>query len=600
MQDKALTVWPMDGLTRVFPRDPAPRGAARLAAAGWQLKAARGEYVSFQLGVRTQQALDSLAVEVIPARKGTPGLPSSAFRARWVGLVPVPPERFDVEAAERPDYVPGWYPDPLQDGPPWQLRAKDGPAPCVLASAVHITLEVSRRTAAGLYRNRVVLKRDGKPIRRIPLSVEVWPFSIPARPTFHVTNWLQLDCITKWHRCPAWSPRHWRLMERYAAEMAAHRQDVIATPTLTGNFHNSDPMTLVATTRRKGGNYTFDFRKLERWVELFTKHRFRFFEMWHLAAQATGKTLPPLRLYDEVKGRDVWYEGMSTDSARYRKLVGSFLDALTVWLARRKLTDRFLVHVFDEPHRAAWPRYAKLEAFFRKHAPGIRHLDAISTSDLITEFGADIDFPVPLTRYLADDVYYQERAKAGRRPVWWYTCCGPAGRFANRFVQSPLLNTRMLHWQSFAYAISGYLHWGYNFWHRTRQNASGWPGINTYADHQLLNPYREHPAHWAVGDTCIVYPPPKWWQDLGPVSSLRYEAMREGLQDYELLRMLQRAVEPTKAQPGSRTARARAAGRRLLKAVRGPIAGSLTEYERNPKRLLRAREQAGDCIAALS
>jgi hypothetical protein len=246
-----------------------------------------------------------------------------------------------------------------------------------------------------------------------------------------------------------------------------------------------------------------------------------------------------------------------------------------------------------------WAHYAKLSRFYHDHAPKLRHIDAISASELITGFGADIDIPVPCTPHLGDpDGYYLNRAREGRQPVWWYTCCGPAGRYANRFVYMPLINTRMIHWQSYAFGISGYLHWGYNFWHRVGQNASGWPGINGYADYTLVNPYREHCPLWPVGDCCIVYPDPRWWEDHGPISSLRYEAMRAGLQDYELLRMLDGLV----AQGGQRkgaAAEAAARGRRLLKAIRGPIAGSLTEFTRDKDKLLRARQAVGDCIAEL-
>jgi hypothetical protein len=586
METGACVVWPTDGLTRTFAQDASPADAARRARAGWRLSAAAGEYVTCHLALRTGAKLADLTVAPSALRARRSEIPERAIQVRWVGLVPVPEDAFSAEGAERPEYVPGWYPDPLLETPPWS-----GASP-PRSAAVHFTLHVPPQTPAGVYRGAVAVRRGTRLLARVPLRVEVWPFALPARPTFHVTNWFQLDCLTKWHRCAPWSERHWRLLELYGREMADHRQDTIATPTLFGNFHNFDQMTLVAAARERDGRYTFDFRLLERWVKLFDRLGFAFFEMWHLASQHGGATAPRIDIFDRAQGRVVRYEALATTGAAYRRLVADFLQALSAWLDRRGLTDRFLLHVFDEPSRDRWAHYAALSAFYRRHAPRLKHIDAISTSELLTDFGGQVDIPVPLTTHLGDDRYYQERAQAGREPVWWYTCCGPAGRYANRFVAQPLITTRILHWQAFVHRIAGYLHWGYNFWHRTGQNASGWPGVNRYADQVLLNPYREHPPQWAVGDACIVYPHPRWWEDRGPVSSLRYEAMREGLQDYELLRMVDQRVAD-----GALSAPARRAAHALLRRVRGPLAGSLTDFSRDAQVLLAARAAIGRALA---
>ena len=90
----------------------------------------------------------------------------------------------------------------------------------------------------------------------------------------------------------------------------------------------------------------------------------------------------------------------------------------------------------------------------------------------------------------------------------FYVCCGPA--FPNTFVHSPLVESRMLPFMALQGGYEGFLRWSYN----------DWPD----------NPY-EHPEWepWPTGDTFLVYP-----GDKGPVSSLRWEQLREGIQDYEL------------------------------------------------------------------
>lgn len=585
-----LAVWPVSGLARIFPVDRPPRNPG----AGWNLAGARGEYITFQLGVAANMSLCDLSV-VVAQPVGRPrAVPSSWIRVRWVSLIPVGYDYFHAQGAERPELFPAWYPDPLTDAPPWNGIKPPPPR----AAAVHLTLHIPRDAAAGAYRGAVNLLYRKQVRVRIPLILQVWPFAIPRRPTFYVTNWLQNDCIGKWHRCEAWSPRFWRILEQYAREMAAHRQNVITTPTIIGNFHNSDPMTLVDIVHRRNGGFRFDLRRLEQWVRLFDRYGFALFEMWHLAEQGYGRYAPPFGFYDERTKRQIRYDKLSVNSVLYRELVGGFLEELSVWLERRGWLDRFLLHVFDEPIKDRWPHYTKLAAFFRKHAPRLRHLDAISQSELITGYASELDIPVPLTPHLDDaDGYYRQRARDGCLPVWWYTCCAPTALYANRFIGQPLITTRILHWQAFACDISGYLHWGYNFWHRPGQDVSGWPGITPYADHLLVNPYREQPR-WPAGDTHIVYPDPQWWLDKAPVSSLRYEAMREGLQDYELMRMLERALQDRHGR--ARRNHIRTRGRHLLRLVRGPLAGSLTKFTRNAGLLLRTRRAIGDCLAELA
>jgi hypothetical protein len=45
-----------------------------------------------------------------------------------------------------------------------------------------------------------------------------------------------------------------------------------------------------------------------------------------------------------------------------------------------------------------------------------------------------------------------------------YTCVFPQARYSNRFIDYPLLKTRLLHRLNFRHGLSGYLHWGGNYW----------------------------------------------------------------------------------------------------------------------------------------
>jgi len=147
------------------------------------------------------------------------------------------------------------------------------------------------------------------------------------------------------------------------------------------------------------------------------------------------------------------------------------------------------------------------------------------------------------------------RVRSGSE-VWFYTCLFPTQRYLNRMIDYPLLKVRLLHWLNFRYGLAGYLHWGGNYWTPEPVNDTQ-PVID--ANTELL------PA----GDAFIVYPDA---ERKSVFSSIRLEAMREGIEDYELLKLL----------------KARNAGEaeRLARAA----IGSFTEYVREPAAFRRIQK----------
>jgi hypothetical protein len=81
----------------------------------------------------------------------------------------------------------------------------------------------------------------------------------------------------------------------------------------------------------------------------------------------------------------------------------------------------------------------------------------------------------------------------------------------NTFVFSPPVEGRWLGWYAAAHGYDGFLRWAYDAWPAD-------PGRD--ARHVL----------WPAGDTFLVYP--------GGQSSIRFEKLREGIVDYEKLRLL--------------------------------------------------------------
>ena len=135
------------------------------------------------------------------------------------------------------------------------------------------------------------------------------------------------------------------------------------------------------------------------------------------------------------------------------------------------------------------------------------------------------------------------------------TCALPIC-YPNRLLDYPLYKTRMLHWANFIYDAGGYLHWGYNWW-------------------------RAFEVGYAPGDGWIVYP-----TENNFVPALRYEAMREGIEDYEYFLLHVAKYKKLAAELGVPIN-----GDERAKEIALSVMPSLTRYTKDPLEMLSAREK---------
>jgi hypothetical protein len=94
--------------------------------------------------------------------------------------------------------------------------------------------------------------------------------------------------------------------------------------------------------------------------------------------------------------------------------------------------------------------------------------------------------------------------------ISFYTACAP--RFPNVFLYSALREARMLAWIARKYGLGGYTRWA----------------VNAYPDDVWTQPNFK----WHSGDMYFLYP-----SERGPLDGMRWEVLRQGLQDYEVWRI---------------------------------------------------------------
>ena len=125
--------------------------------------------------------------------------------------------------------------------------------------------------------------------------------------------------------------------------------------------------------------------------------------------------------------------------------------------------------------------------------------------------------------YLNFDEDALKRRKAAGKPTTFYTAC--VEEYPNSYTASPPAENTWLAWHAAAKGLTGYLFWAYNTW---------------VADPLLDTRWRRYPA----GELFQFYP--------GPRTSIRFEKLREGIQDFEKIRILREKFTATGNTEGLR------------------------------------------------
>ena len=365
----------------------------------------------------------------------------------------------------------------------------------VLPSSATTALRIRLRKPAAVGRRTVRLSfAQGCFRTNLEFWVEVHAVKVPpvGRDSFKYTNWINYKSIADSHGLEMWSPEHWRMIAQYIDLAVYGRQNMMILPWI----------------EQKDG---LDEEKYVRLVYLLTKEGIYYIEGPHLCGFQKdwfSKDFVPhgdTNLTSTVAGADV-----------VARLASSFAGMIE----RHGWRDRWYQHVADEPSGHNIANYRIAAGIVRKNMPGIRLFDAVESTNIVGALDAYCPKNYKYEEFRAEHEAF--RTKPGDE-IWCYTCCFPGGIWLNRMLDQELLRPVYLGWGCHLFNLDGYLHWGYNRFSPKNdplKAALGLGGANV--DTRL-------PA----GDRNIVYAGTK-----GPWPSLRLEAMRQGLEDLDLLKLL--------------------------------------------------------------
>ncbi|MFO8079098.1 MAG: DUF4091 domain-containing protein [Armatimonadota bacterium] len=326
---------------------------------------------------------------------------------------------------------------------------------------------------------------------------------------------------------------------RYAGELLIHRDghDEVAGLPLTVNVHDVTlpDSTTIRTAFTLDPRYVkntygnaFDDAMMMQHYELMADHRINPDNIYR-------RDLPDIEVLKHFDERDqlnafcVRYFHHSEDGNGYQpedlEKLAETLDPYVEQLREAGLAEKGYFYGWDERGEEYFDEIARVGRFIDERYPEIPLMTTTYEHTYGLESGLDeVDIWVPLTpRY---DRELAEAARERGKSVWWYICIGPRPPYANWYVESPGIEARLLWWMTYDEAAEGLLYY------RTTR----WPNAETPMSITGSNKTDWDPDTYkgANGDGSLIVAGPQ-----GPLSTVRLANIRDGIEDHELLTMLE-------------------------------------------------------------
>ena len=454
---------------------------ARLSAAG-------GETRGFQIVIFSDTTLKNVRVEV-DQFKDADGSATPKLEVGAVRYLRTPPSVYH----SKPDIS---YPDPIEPIESSDLLAE-------VPNLFYVSASVLRKTHAGLHSTRIRFIKNGNTILSVPVSVRIFGFDIPETPTIASSIWFYRDHIRKIYNLK--KPFSFEDSKAYFDFFRRHRLSLMDYPeTKDGSTRKYYPLVLMENA---AGGIEVDEKRISKLFSL----------------------RPYVALNTRFTKRCVSKKGGVRELTKSERMKGA--KSLSAFIKSKNLTNRFYALIGDEPTPSTYSKVVRSGEKIRGMFPSCPRL---CTTAPVQELAGVVDIWCPLLRDFSPE---DMKKKYGTGKTFWtYTAmyCDPP--FPNHYIDTAAVDQRIIFWICYKYSIKGYLNWSSNYWtgFDRRKNL-----------HVIKNGTIDYPAWQSSimgnlgtfnGDGYLCYPNPRS-PYAEPYSSLRLENMRDGLQDYEYLKM---------------------------------------------------------------
>jgi hypothetical protein len=365
---------------------------------------------------------------------------------------------------------------------------------------IWLSLDIPPGTEPGIYQGTIDVSSERSRVSlqaRIRVQNQVLPK--PGDWKFRLDLWQNPWVVAWYYDLEPWSDEHKALLKRHLKSYADAGGKYISTYTVHSPWSDNSYMiegTMIEWTKRADGTWKFDYNIFDQYVQLAMDAG--------VDEAITIYTPVPwghrFRYLDETSGNYV-YEEWSPESNEFKSVWKMFLDDLKGHLEHKGWFDKTYLGINENPLQYTMAAVRVIKDHSQKWK-------ITYAGDWHPELDHLLDDYSPAITSEPSLEEVQERSKRGFTTTY-YVACTP--RKPNTFVFSPPIEGRYISWYAAAYGYDGFLRWAYDAWPEDPVRD---------ARHTL----------WPAGDCFLVYP--------GANSSIRFEKLREGIVDYEKMRII--------------------------------------------------------------
>lgn len=368
---------------------------------------------------------------------------------------------------------------------------------------VWISVNIPEDAPAGIYKGLISRQSASGTVNHV-ISLEVQNKVLPAPSewSFHLDLWQNPYAVARYNGVELWSKEHFELLRPLLKKLANAGQKCITTTLIDKPWDGSACFDAFGSTikwiRKKDGTWEYDYTVFDQYVSLAMesgiKEQINCYSMMPVGNKFSW--------FDEETSETVIMEAIpGTD--KYENLWREFLNNFKVHLTEKGWLD-ITTLALDERGEE---EMKNLFSFLKQTAPEFKISMAGFYYKDINSCIYDYSSNWRHIGIISGGVI-ESRKNSGLKTTYYVACGIPK---PNNFTFSPLSESCYEGWFAAAKGLDGFLRWAYNSWPE-----------NPVIDSRYTK--------WPSGDTYLVYP--------GARSSIRFERLREGIQDYEKIRIL--------------------------------------------------------------
>jgi len=563
---QGIQLWWTDGAQKVGKLRPVPTTAKKTAI---EFFAAKNEYEPMQLVIKPNRNLNNVKVTAtnLQNSKGAKIL-AQHIHIMLVEYVPIQNPTDAVGTV-------GLWPDPLPPVKrPFSIRKGEN-------QPLWISIYVPSDVSAGDYTGELHL-RAGEWEKAIPIRLRVWNFTLPQKNHLQSSFGFSASLVKKYHHLTT-SKSINTVLEKYYKNFADHRISPY------NPFKSNDIREIVD---KNAQTVKLKFNGFDQSAK-------RYFDGYGFTSYRMKINGLPSGTY-KIR-REGNFAGYKQGSSQYKKMMSSYLIQLQCHFDQKGWLDEAYIYWFDEPEEKDYSYVKDIMSMIHQAAPKLTRM--ITEQPTPSLYGY-VDLWCPKSS-LYDHQIAEQRRKKGDR-FWWYLSTSPREPYCTLFIDHYAVELRTWIWQTWKYNIEGILIWETNYWSNSAESPTS----------ELQNPYRDPMSYstptatkkpddiqyWGNGDGRFLYPPLSVFNSNiqcleDPVNSIRWELLREGLEDYEYLWLLRSLIKKKK---GSTKKSALLKQAEALLQVPEDITSTLTEFSKKPDAIFIHRMKLAKMIERLT